>query len=159
LSLSRVKDVDVLWLKRTDREAVADNLAEIGSGMVVTDWLHPWPPAVRRLRETVQPLVTRHPRRLGVLRRYSEATFDYQARQRMKFGCALLARGSVVVTDRLHGHILSLLLGIPHVVLDNSYGKVRQFHETWTKSMPHVRWAESPTDARAAAKELLAWAC
>ncbi len=159
LSFSRVKDVDVLWLKRTDREAVADNLAEIGSGMVVTDWLHPWPPAVRRLRETVQPLVTRHPRRLGVLRRYSEATFDYQARQRMKFGCALLARGSVVVTDRLHGHILSLLLGIPHVILDNSYGKVRQFHETWTKSMPHVRWAESPTDARAAAKELLAWAC
>lgn len=159
LSFKRVKDVDVLWLKRTDREAVPDNLGAVGSGMVVTDWLHPWPPAVRRLRETFQPLLMRHPRRLGVLRRYSEATFDYQARQRMKFGCALLSRGSVVVTDRLHGHILSLLLGIPHVVLDNSYGKVRQFHETWTKSMPHVRWAESPTDARAAAKELLAWAC
>ena len=102
----------------------------------------------------------RYPRRLRVLRRDSEATFDYQARQRMNIGCALLARGSVVVTDRLHGHILSLLLGIPQVVLDNSYGKVRQFHETWTKSMPQVRWARCiPTDARAAAKELLAWAC
>ena len=159
LSMSCVKDVDVLWLKRTDREAVPDNLGAVGSGTVVTDWLDPWPPAVRRLRETFQPLLMRYPRRLRVLRRYSEATFDYQARQRMNIGCALLARGSVVVTDRLHGHILSLLLGIPHVVLDNSYGKVRQFHETWTKSMPHVRWAESPTDARAAAKELLAWAC
>jgi pyruvyl transferase EpsO len=160
LSSPRVKDVDVLWLKRTDCESVHNIAIAAGaSGTVVTDWLDPWPPAVRRLRETFQPLLTRHPRKLRILRQYSEATFDYQARQRMKIGCARLARGKVVVTDRLHGHILSLLLGIPHVVLDNSYGKVRQFHETWTKSMPHVRWAESPTDARAAAEELLVWAC
>ncbi len=159
LAIPRVKDVDVLWLKRTDREAVPGNIAAGGSGTVVTDWLDPWPPAVRRLRETFQPLLMRHPRRLRILRRYSEATFDYQARQRMKIGCGLLASARVVVTDRLHGHILSLLLGIPHVVLDTSYGKVRQFHETWTKSMPHVRWAESSDAARAAAEELLACAC
>jgi pyruvyl transferase EpsO len=87
-----------------------------------------------------------------------EVTFDWQARHRMRFGCGLLARGKVVVTDRLHGHILCLLLGIPNVVLDNNYGKLRHFHATWTRSMPQVRWAESPDEARAAAEELLAWA-
>ena len=69
LAIPRVKDVDVLWLKRTDREAVPGNIAAGGSGTVVTDWLDPWPPAVRRLRETFQPLLMRHPRRLRILRR------------------------------------------------------------------------------------------
>ena len=59
----------------------------------------------------------------------------------------MLAAGHTVITDRLHGHILSLLLGIPHVVLDNSYGKVRAFYETWTRDAPIVRWAETAADA------------
>lgn len=159
LSISRVKDADVLWLRRTDLEAVPHAGVLGGAKTVVTDWLDPRPPAVRRLREAVQPLGLRYPRKLRLLRRFSEATFDYQARQRMDFGCGLLARGKVVITDRLHGHILSLLLGIPHVILDNSYGKLRHFHDTWTRSMPHVRWAESPADARAAAEQLLACTC
>ncbi|MGO7998139.1 exopolysaccharide biosynthesis protein, partial [Rhizobium ruizarguesonis] len=31
------------------------------------------------------------------------------------------------VTDRLHVHICSLLLGLPHAVLDNIYGKILRF--------------------------------
>lgn len=155
LSIPRVKDVDVLWLRRTDVEAVPDNQAVDDPRMLVTDWLDPRPPLVRRLREAFQPLLLRYPRRLGTLRRYSETTFDYQARQRMDIGCGLLARGRVVVTDRLHGHILSLLLGIPHVLLDNSYGKLRHFYKTWTRSMPQVRWVESPAEAGAAAEQFL----
>jgi exopolysaccharide biosynthesis predicted pyruvyltransferase EpsI len=38
-----------------------------------------------------------------------------------------ISRGCSIVTDRLHVHICSLLLGRPHAVLDNSYGKVRRF--------------------------------
>lgn len=155
LSKPRAPEVDVLWLRRTDIEALPNKDAIGSASTLVTDWIDPRPPAVRQLRETFQPLLRRYPRRLRGLRRYSEATFDYQARARMKFGCRLLTRGRVVVTDRLHGHILSLLLGIPHVILDNSYGKLRHFHETWTHSMPDVRWAESPGEARVAAEQLL----
>ena len=31
------------------------------------------------------------------------------------------------MTDRLHGHIIADLLGIPHVVLDNEYGKIAAY--------------------------------
>jgi pyruvyl transferase EpsO len=61
----------------------------------------------------------------------------------------------VVVTDRLHGHILALLLGIPHVVLDNSYGKLHHFIRTWTHASPLVRMAAAPDEATALARELL----
>lgn len=149
-------DTDVLWLRRTDVEAVRD-ADPVGNGSTVAvDWLDSRLPALTRFRDALQPLVGRHPRRLSVLRRVAEATFDVQARQRLAFGCGLLARGRVVITDRLHGHILSVLLGIPHVLLDNNNGKLRNFHKTWTASMPGVRWAGSPAEAQAAAEELLA---
>ena len=42
-----------------------------------------------------------------------------------------------------------------HVLLDNSYGKVRRVHEAWTADAPRVRWAGSPDEAVAAARALL----
>jgi exopolysaccharide biosynthesis predicted pyruvyltransferase EpsI len=32
-------------------------------------------------------------------------------------------------------------------VLDNSYGKVRRFHEAWTRDSQLVRWCDDPAEA------------
>lgn len=42
-------------------------------------------------------------------------------------GIGQISRAKANVTDRLHVHICSLLLGRPHAVLDNSYGKIRRY--------------------------------
>ena len=72
---------------------------------------------------------------------------EAQATARVQRGLDLLARGETIVTDRLHGHILALLLGIPHVVLDNHYGKVGAYRDAWTAASPLARqagdWAEA----------------
>ena len=73
--------------------------------------------------------------------------YDTLAAQRVERGCRILARGRVVVADRLHGHILSLLMGLPNVVLDNSYGKTRAVYETWTARCELATWADSPDEA------------
>jgi exopolysaccharide biosynthesis predicted pyruvyltransferase EpsI len=39
-----------------------------------------------------------------------------------------------VLTNRLHAHI-------PHVVLDDSNGKVGTFRDTWTHPSETARWA------------------
>jgi len=70
-------------------------------------------------------------------------------------GIDLLCSASVVVTDRLHAHVLSLLLGIPHVVTDNVSGKIRSFYETWTSESDLVTWAESLEDGVRIAQELV----
>jgi pyruvyl transferase EpsO len=82
--------------------------------------------------------------------------YDAVARQRLRHGTGVLARADVVITDRLHGHILSVLMGKPHVVLDNSYGKVRTFFETWTGPAGAGQWAESSDEAMAKARQLRA---
>ena len=71
-------------------------------------------------------------------------------------GCSLMASARVVVTDRLHAHILCVLLGVPHVLLDNSYGKVRGFYEAWTSECSFARWADSADEALIEARALLA---
>ena len=75
------------------------------------------------------------------------SSFDQAATQRLERGCKMLAQGRVVVTDRLHGHILCVLMGIPHYVMDNSYGKIRAVYETWTKESRLVHWSESRREA------------
>ncbi|MGR5452159.1 polysaccharide pyruvyl transferase family protein [Vibrio sp. PNB22_3_1] len=43
-----------------------------------------------------------------------------------------------IVTDRLHGMILSALLGKSCKVFDNSYGKNSGYYESWLKNIPFI---------------------
>lgn len=55
-----------------------------------------------------------------------------------------------VLTDRLHAHVLSILLDIPHVVLDNSYGKISATYQDWTHVFSQARFvntADAAVDA------------
>jgi pyruvyl transferase EpsO len=57
----------------------------------------------------------------------------YLAEDRVQYGLEMLAQGEQVLTDRLHAHILCVLMGRRHTVLDNSYGKLSSFIDCWTK--------------------------
>jgi pyruvyl transferase EpsO len=61
----------------------------------------------------------------------------------------------VVVTDRLHAHIFAIMLGLPHVVLDNSYGKTRSTFETWTHASGLGHWADTTDEALSLAAYLI----
>jgi len=144
-----------MWLARreTDPEVKYRILPELRPGMERTDWWDDASSAVA-LDETFRWLVVRYPRWSGLCRRAIRGSYRPFARQRLARGLRLLARGEIVITDRLHGYILSLLMRIPHVVLDNSYGKVKSFHTTWTESSTITHWADSPEEALQTAMEL-----
>lgn len=66
---------------------------------------------------------------------------------RLKRGLRMLASGRVVITDRLHAHILSTLMDKPHVVLDNNYGKIFSYMDAWTHGYRGVRRAATAQEA------------
>lgn len=80
--------------------------------------------------------------------------FDELARRRLERGLAMLSLGEVVITDRLHGHILSLLLDLPQITLDNSYGKVSGYIEAWNSGYERLRLATDAETALAARADL-----
>ncbi|CAN5784480.1 polysaccharide pyruvyl transferase family protein [soil metagenome] len=139
---------DTVWLARTDRESAGPPAAR------AVDWLtEPW-----SARRTLTELLSRAARRRPaseMLRDVLTTSYAPLASERLRRGCRLLSSGRAVITDRLHGHILSLLLGLPHVLLDDSYGKLSGFHQTWTAECTLGHWADSPQEALSLALALI----
>lgn len=126
---------EALFLLRTDKEAGAlerEALRQRLPDARIEDWLGE-PPVKSRRQRREDRLRKRFPAVEGLLRRRREADYRGWAEQRVERGLRQLSSAPVVVTDRLHGHILSLLLDKPHILLDNSYGKVSTFVRAWTE--------------------------
>lgn len=74
----------------------------------------------------------------------------------MQSGIPQISRARAIVTDRLHVHICSLLLGRPHAVLDNNYGKIRNYMAAFSGGtdfsyqasslMDGIEWARAQSD-------------
>ena len=156
---SHAPDVEILWLKRADQEDRWAAAAVAPFGDAFADWagdedtwlvrLHN--ALVRATRHTATARTATARTARGVLRWLHPRL----AGERLDRGVRLLSRARVVVTDRLHGHILCLLLGVPHVVLDNSYGKLSRFIAAWSHTSALVKVASSPAEAREMARALL----
>jgi exopolysaccharide biosynthesis predicted pyruvyltransferase EpsI len=142
---------EVLWLCRTDAESAGGPLPDVVGDVERADWLDEEPTPLReRCRSRSAELASDSGGRMALLDELL-ATYDPLAQERLDRGRRLLCRGKAVVTDRLHGHILCLMMGVPHLLLDNVYGKVRRFYDTWTSGCGLARWADSPADALAQA--------
>jgi exopolysaccharide biosynthesis predicted pyruvyltransferase EpsI len=89
------------------------------------------------------------------LDRYKALSFDQRSLFWLKRALRILSFGHVVITDRLHAHILCTLAGIPHVLLNNSYGKNVSFFETWCRPLDLCQLARSPAEAWALAQQFL----
>jgi pyruvyl transferase EpsO len=123
----------VVCLAREDQESRGENLTFDRPGVRVVDWLEEGLSKIKRLNSLQRKFIIRYPGLWRVLGQALSYTDELMAKKRVQRGCELLAQGHFVITDRLHGHILCLLMGIPHIILDNRYGKLSSFYNTWTK--------------------------
>jgi len=125
-------DTDVFSLLRTDleRQEGSPERRELARFGPCEDWTLRRAPGLHR---AVDAMVLDLSPRSPALMRLRERAYRRYARKEVLRGARLLARGRLVVTDRLHAHILCHLMGRPHIVLDNSYGKIFGFIETWPR--------------------------
>jgi pyruvyl transferase EpsO len=151
--------VDILALVRTDKERVTEGLEQhlVRSKLAfeIADWLDDPLTWQRRAALRIWPRASGRLTRVPGFFRLLRAAWDAAAWARIRRGTGLLSRGKVVVTDRLHAHILCTMMGIPHVVLDNSYGKVQSFIAAWTAGNPLVNKASTPQEAVERATEIV----
>jgi pyruvyl transferase EpsO len=152
----RPPDLDVLLLLRTDKEAAVDRGATLGklpAGWQVADWLEDAANHNRRALWGARLAVLRTGDPAAALPRNRSLTyFRLLAEGRVERGIEMLSRARFVVTDRLHGHILCTLCGIPHAFLDNTYGKITRFASTFGTVWSGVTRAGSLEEGIAAAQ-------
>lgn len=132
LPRSKAPSHPIVGLLRTDKERVTAELApENADKLMVCDWLQEPASATQRVTARVERLQAQYPRWTTGLYTPKRHLYHRLAMLRLRRGCDVLSSGQVVITDRLHGHILCTLMGIPHVVLDNHYRKISNFREAW----------------------------
>lgn len=151
--------VDVVVLARSDKEIGGDGLASFsmpGRTVEITDWLEEPATPVRRNARLLKRLGRTGLGAHGFVQRAQWNRLNMLADERIQRGVGILSRGRVVVTDRLHAHIMSSMLGIPHVVLDNNYGKIHGFIKCWHPDNPLVHMVHSKEEALSKAQSLLA---
>lgn len=139
--------LDVIAMLRTDKEGAAGGTMSL-PGLRVEDWLSEDAGAVRRAKAAamLRAWATLTPSTARV-RAYEAAAWHRVAR-----GFRQLSQGRAIVTDRLHVHILAMLLGRPHAVLDNFYGKIGRFMDAFTGGSSLVHRASDLEDAVAWAR-------
>lgn len=122
----------VLAMLRADAESTGE-YASSNLGVPVDDWISESELSVRisKLKGRISAVLSGHPSEIRLRK------LDAAAHNRFNRGVRQLSQARAIVTDRLHVHIISLLLGLPHAVLDNSYGKVRRFMGAFSGSTPY----------------------
>ena len=141
-------DVQVLARDDIERSVEANKLNHLLKKYLISvdDWLHePLTPtllAAKLMQQSFQHGLDP----VDVLGNGALSIWNAAARQRLARGCQLLSQGQVVVTDRLHAHIISSLMDIPNIILDNHYGKLSAYYFTWHRELKSTMLASSVED-------------
>ena len=148
---------DYFILSRTDHEKANDWVAELkskisGTNYQLTDWLDAG--SMERVVHRIEKHTTGLRRIIDKNNLLLLVLWTYLAKLRMRRGAALLQQGKVVLTDRLHTHILSVLMDIPHIVIDNANKKISGFYNTWTKGYPRIRLVGNCDEALSSVKNM-----
>lgn len=162
-------DGSLLIIARQDKEALS-GLYAVGDNWVpglkttITDWHSEGVLAVRwqlaRRAMKIQHRLVRYHRRLSWIPTYPQwavkkliASLNYT---NIAGALQLYSSASLVVVDRLHAHVLAVLLGIDHVVLDNNYHKIKAVFDEYTGKFTTARYATDITVARGYVEDLTA---
>ncbi|MEJ1935400.1 polysaccharide pyruvyl transferase family protein [Nostoc sp. NIES-2111] len=137
--------VRYLCLLRTDKEvatnhqAVISALSEEEQRYELVDWLSEQNTVTKRADKLMRKIYRRSSDAMYLAGHLAFRARERYARSRLGVGISLLSRGETVITDRLHGYIISTLLDIPSLVFDSYDGKIFSFHRTWMHDSPKAR--------------------
>lgn len=133
-----------LFLLRSDKELHQSTPTALREADVTTDWINPkqFLPKMyslmvaKRLSEELR----RHGVGSGLVDRAIQSGGSRFIRDSLtRKGCKFLEPFSRIVTTRLHTMILSVLMHKPVEYVDNTYGKLSAFADTWFAGLAEVR--------------------
>lgn len=144
---------DIIWLARDDKEGTG---AATPGDVQVFDWPH------HRMQDLQQMfsgrafsrLRTAVPMLAPIANPQVSACYERVSRYVLGTGNDRLDTGKVLVTDRLHPHVLAALRSQPSIVLPDRYGKNRAVYDYSSRDYSTVHWADTPEEALDLARAL-----
>ena len=161
--VSQGEQKKLLFMLRGDKESRGYHVAKEFSDADCADWptldSGLWRYFLKEGEQGVERLVHMVLKWVNRINGPMERSYPYRLFRKhalwIEEGVNFLSRYDLVVTDRLHGHIASILLGIPSVLLDNSYGKNKHFYETWLRGVSGSRFVSNESELHSCIAEML----
>lgn len=143
---------DIIWLARND---VEQGVGPAPDNVHVFDWTHALKTDIPscyyflRLSGVFSRARSTPPgRHLSSILNGPVTHLYYRAsRNVLDYGNRILDTGRVLVTDRMHPHVLAALRGQPVVLLPDKFGKNQAVFEYSTHVFPTVHWADNSRQA------------
>lgn len=146
----------LVCISRHDHEGGELCAVRLDDGMHV-DWATGGSFSTKRRRDAILTVLNLG-RRSGLFlgNQFRTAMYAAYASSTVQLAKSLVSSAEVVVSDRLHAHVLCIQLEIPHVMVDTRYGKISSFIDTWTADSNLVSVVSSPREAIELARSIAA---
>ena len=143
------KLVDVVVLDRKDRESLGALVVPKSFSVSITDWRQGllsaigWhlSVAVHVSAKLLPVAISKH------LQWLLSTNLSWMRSLTLNSAVKTISSGRVLLTNRLHAQVLAGFFGIPAVVLDNNYGKIRPIFEEYGWELGRSALAESNEEA------------
>ena len=154
---NQLPTVDHFILSRTDQEKSATSIKSVLSDthlsdVELADWLEPY--WKERFLHRLEMHSTWLRAKLDPNNQMLLIVWNLLSKVRQQRGVILLSRGRIVISDRLHVHILCILMNKPHLLIDNTYGKISNFYHSWTFTHSSVIYVKDINLLRKSVAEL-----
>ena len=154
---NQLPTVDHFILSRTDQEKSATSIKSVLSDthlsdVELADWLEPY--WKERFLHRLEMHSTWLRAKLDPNNQMLFVVWNLLSKVRLQRGVILLSRGRIVISDRLHVHILCILMNKPHLLIDNTYGKISNFYHSWTFTHSSVIYVKDINLLRKSVAEL-----
>lgn len=133
--ISQTSQHEIFSLVRTDRESLIPDLRNLlFSYGPVSDW-EDIDEHFYKNESMLDNFFRRHIQykfpSSKLMMRYRSGIYDRKAEKAVTNGTRLLSQGKLVISDRLHAHIICCLMGKRHISIDNANGKVGEYIRKW----------------------------
>lgn len=135
-----------LFIKRTDKEYNKSNSqhAIIPNDTTTSDWPLPYPSFEYKNLNRLERIMSKLEKYLNISniknnlidRYWQSIILPYHVKLAINF----ISPYNNIITTRLHGCILSILMNKNITLLNNSYGKNYSFYETWLKDLDNIKY-------------------
>jgi len=144
---------DIIWLARDDHESTG---ATAPSDVQVFDWADVRHVGHLGVDRVLSRLRISAPMLSPLVNAQVNTSYDWISRYVLARGNRTLDAAKVLVTDRVHPHVLAALRSQPCVLLPDRYGKNRAVYEYSSRNYSSIHWADTPRQALGLARELAA---
>jgi exopolysaccharide biosynthesis predicted pyruvyltransferase EpsI len=137
----------ILYICRRDKELTKEYNLDYLKDCDIRDWPSVELNLLYVIENIIFKLINHSLKFLKIKKRATSFIFK-KDKNLLKEGINFINKYNLIITNRLHGGIISLMLNKPTIILNNNYNKNKQFYLSWLKKFKNCYFANNQKELK-----------